>query len=207
MIPDDILEQLNAQGVALDEEQHAKLAAFSELMMKWNKTYNLTAIRDAHEVLIKHIVDSLVVGPYLEVSRCLDVGSGGGLPGIPLAILKPDTHFTLLDTNGKKTRFIQQAIIQLRLKNVEVAHARVEKWSPAEPFDAIISRAFASLNDFVTLSQNHLTADGRFYAMKGQRPSEEMKALPAKMKIVAEHELHVPRLDATRYLIEITSHE
>lgn len=207
MIPADILRQLSEQGIELDDEQHEKLIAFSELMIKWNKTYNLTAIRDANEVLIKHIVDSLVVGPYLNVKRCLDVGSGGGLPGMPLAILKPDTHFTLLDTNGKKTRFIQQAIIQLRLENVVVAHARVEKWSPAEPFDAIISRAFASLNDFVSLSHQHLTTDGRFYAMKGQRPSEEMKALPANMKIVAEHELHVPRLDATRYLIEIIPHE
>lgn len=207
MIPAEILQQLRLQGVELDDEQISKLIAFSELIIKWNKTYNLTAIRDAHEVLIKHIVDSLVVGPYLNINRCLDVGSGGGLPGIPLAILKPQMHFTLLDTNGKKTRFIQQTIIELRLKNVAVAHARVEKWSPTEPFDAIISRAFASLYDFVSLSHQHLTADGRFYAMKGQRPSEEMSALPANMKIVAEHELHVPRLDATRYLIEISSHE
>lgn len=207
MIPDDVLHQLSEKGVHLEDEQHNQLIAFSELIIKWNKTYNLTAIREPNEVLIKHIVDSLVVAPYLDARRCLDVGSGGGLPGMPLAILMPDTQFTLLDTNGKKTRFIQQAIIQLGLKNVEVAHTRVEKWSPVEPFDAIISRAFASLGDFVSLSHRHLGISGRFYAMKGQRPSEEMKALPDNMKIVAEHELHVPRLDATRYLIEIISHE
>ncbi len=189
----------------MTETQLIQLQTYVDLLIKWNKTYNLTAIKTANDILPLHLFDSLAVAPYLKGDCILDVGSGGGLPGIPLAILQPDRRFTLLDTVGKKTRFMQQVVIELKLPNVSVVQARVESWSPQKSFDAIISRAFASVQDFVTLTAKHLQPEGSFYAMKGRYPKDELIALPQGFYVVAEHELDVPQLDAERYLIEIKS--
>ncbi|TXH66529.1 MAG: 16S rRNA (guanine(527)-N(7))-methyltransferase RsmG, partial [Thiothrix sp.] len=143
-------------GLALSDQQDQQLQQYLELLQRWNKVYNLTAVRDPEQMLPLHLWDSLSIVPFIQAQTCLDVGSGAGLPGIPLAILRPTQHFTLLDTNGKKTRFIQQAALELGLANVEVVQTRVEQWQPEQKFAAIISRAFASLADFVTVSGEHL---------------------------------------------------
>ncbi len=204
MIKQQLEVGVSALGLTLSEKQLAQLQTYVELLMRWNKVYNITAIRDVKQILPLHLFDSLAVTPFLQGSRCLDVGSGGGLPGIPLAIMCPEQAFVLLDTVGKKTRFMQQAVIQIALPHVSIVQSRVESWSPETAFDAIISRAFASLHDFVALSARHLKPDGRLYAMKGRYPAEELTQLPAGFQVIAEHKLEVPQLDAERFLIEIT---
>lgn len=196
---------LESLGCLMGAPQLEQLETYVDLLIKWNKTYNLTAIKTPDDILPLHLFDSLAVAPYLKGNHFLDVGSGGGLPGIPLAILQPDRKFTLLDTVGKKTRFMQQAVIELKLPNVSVVQARVESWSPEKPFDAIISRAFSSVHDFVTLTAKHLQPQGSLYAMKGRYPKDELMTLPQGYCVAAEHKLDVPQLDAERYLIEITS--
>ncbi|WML89783.1 16S rRNA (guanine(527)-N(7))-methyltransferase RsmG [Thiothrix lacustris] len=187
----------------MDAHETQLLNRYLQLLQRWNKVYNLTAVRDPAEMQSLHIADSISVAPYLRGETCLDVGSGAGLPGIPLAILQPERHFTLLDTNGKKTRFIQQAVLELGLKNVTVIQTRVESWQPAGHFDAIISRAFASLRDFVTFTGKHAGENGILYAMKGRYPASELAELPMGWQMTAQHPLHVPGLDAERHLLEL----
>lgn len=194
---------LESLACSMSEAQVKQLQAYVDLLIKWNKTYNLTAIKTPNDMLPLHLFDSLAIAPYLQGDSFLDVGSGGGLPGIPLAILHPHREFTLLDTVGKKTRFMQQAVIELKLPNVSVVQARVESWTPDHSFDAIISRAFSSLEDFVLLTAKHLHLHGSLYAMKGRYPKDELMALPQGYNLVAAHKLEVPQLDAERYLIEI----
>lgn len=196
---------LAALDCGANDEQIAKLKLYVSLLQRWNKTYNLTAIRDPLEMIPAHIFDSLVVAPYLEGSNCLDVGSGAGLPGIPLAILQPERQFTMLDTNGKKTRFIQQAIIELGLKNASVVQSRIEQWKPPQLFDAIISRAFASIVDFVDGSAMHLAENGALYAMKGQFPASELAELPDDYVLESQHALKVPSLVGERHLLKIVT--
>ena len=184
-------------------EQQQQLQHYLQLLQRWNKVYNLTAVRDPAQMQIVHLDDSLSVAPFLRGETCLDVGSGAGLPGIPLAIVQPQRQFTLLDTNGKKTRFMQQAVLELGLKNVKVVQTRVESWQPAAPFDAIISRAFASLHDFVTFTGKHVAENGILYAMKGRYPVSELAELPAGWQLIAQHPLHVPGLEAERHLLEL----
>jgi len=179
------------------------LKQYVAMLDRWNKTYNLTSVRDPKDMVPLHIFDSLVIAEHIKGENCLDVGSGGGLPTIPLAIMQPLRQFTALDTNGKKTRFIQQAVIELGLKNVQVEHVRVENWKPEIKFDAVISRAFASIYDFVTSSSNHLEDNGVLYAMKGQYPTSEMQALPSGFNLERSHKLDVPFVDGERYLLEI----
>jgi len=198
------LEELNA---SMTDTQVKQLQAFVDMLMRWNKVYNLTAITDADDILRLHIFDSLAVAPFIKGDHFLDVGSGGGLPGIPLAILNPERQFTLLDKVGKKARFMRQAAIELKLPNVSVEQTRVESWSSAMVFDAIISRAFSSVADFVSLTGKHLHKQGSLYAMKGRYPIDELAQLPQQYRIVAEHKLQVPQLDAERYLIEIKHKE
>lgn len=183
--------------------QQEKLQGYLQLLQRWNKVYNLTAVRDPAQMQVLHIDDSLSIAPYLQGETCLDVGSGAGLPGIPLAIVQPDRQFTLLDTNGKKTRFMQQAVLELGLQNVVVIQARVEGWRPPACFDAVISRAFASLNDFVTFTGKHACENAILYAMKGRYPLSELAELPEGWKVRAQHSLHVPGLDAERHLLEL----
>nr|CAA6803880.1 MAG: rRNA small subunit 7-methylguanosine (m7G) methyltransferase GidB [uncultured Thiotrichaceae bacterium] len=194
------VEQL---GIELDFRQQEQLQQYLQLLQRWNKVYNLTAVRDPEQMLPLHLWDSLSVAALVCGENCLDVGSGAGLPGIPLAVLYPERQFTLLDTNGKKTRFIQQATSELRLDNVQVVHERVEQWQPDRKFAAIISRAFASLVDFVTVSAAHLQDDGVLYAMKGRYPEQELIGLPEGWVLAQSHPLDVPGLDAERHLLEL----
>jgi len=186
-----------------DESQLIQLKQYVELLNRWNKTYNLTAVRDLKDMIPLHIFDSLILAELIKGNSCLDVGSGAGLPSIPLAIIQADRQFTALDTNGKKTRFIQQAVIELGLKNVKVVQARIENWQPEDKFDAIISRAFASIHDFITSSSKHLAEDGILYAMKGQFPEAEMQYLPKDFVLHKTHQLDVPYVDGERHLLEI----
>lgn len=187
----------------MNQVQQQKLQHYLQLLQRWNKVYNLTAVRDPQQMQLLHIDDSLGVAPYIHGATCLDVGSGAGLPGIPLAIIQPERQFTLLDTNGKKTRFMQQAVLELGLQNVTVVQTRVESWQPTHCFDAIISRAFASLHDFVSFTGKHACENGILYAMKGRYPDSELAELPADWKVTAQHEVHVPGLDAERHLLEL----
>ncbi len=180
-----------------------QLQHYLQLLQRWNKVYNLTAVRDPAQMQLLHIDDSLSVASFIRGETCLDVGSGAGLPGIPLAIIQPERQFTLLDTNGKKTRFMQQAVLELGLKNVQVVQTRVESWQPEHCFDAIISRAFASLYDFVTFTGKHACENGILYAMKGRYPETELAELPQGWKLVAKHSLHVAGLEAERHLLEL----
>ena len=191
-------------GLTLNTQQDQQLQQYLELLQRWNKVYNLTAVRDPAQMLTLHLWDSLSVVPFIAAEHCLDVGSGAGLPGIPLAIMRPQQQFTLLDTNGKKTRFIQQAALELGLTNLNVVQKRVEQWQPEQQFAAIISRAFASLADFVTVSGLHLQAQGRLYAMKGRYPESEIAELPQGWSVACSHQLRVPGLEAERHLLELT---
>jgi 16S rRNA (guanine527-N7)-methyltransferase len=187
-----------------DEKQLKQLKQYVEMLERWNKTYNLTSVREPKDMIPLHIFDSLVVANHIKGENCLDVGSGAGLPTIPLAIMQSERQFMSLDTNGKKTRFVQQAIIELGLKNTSVSQARVEKWETQQKFDSVISRAFASVLDFVTTSSNHLSEKGRLYAMKGQFPEGEMQYLPKQYKLVNNIRLDVPFVDGERHLLEIS---
>jgi 16S rRNA (guanine527-N7)-methyltransferase len=196
--------------VALSDAQRGKLLDYLSLLAKWNAVYNLTAIRDPRQMLIQHILDSLAIVPALAKrgpSAALDVGSGGGLPGIVMAIALPEWQVTLNDIVHKKTAFQSQAKVQLGLSNLSVVTGRVENLRPGievpGKFEVIVSRAFAELSDFVTLAR-HLVADnGRIWAMKGIRPDAEISRLPAGASVLGVERLHVPMLDAERHLIEI----
>ena len=186
-------------GLDLPAEAQHKLLAFRDLLLKWNKTYNLTALRDPEQAVSHHLLDSLAILPHVGDGALLDVGSGGGLPGIPLAIARPALSVTMVDTVQKKATFLQQAAIELGLKNVTAHHARVEEMNGQ--FAQISSRAFAELKLFIELTRHLLAPGGRWLAMKGIRPDDEIAALPAG--IVVDHiiPLSVPGLDAERHLI------
>lgn len=186
-------------------QQLDQLKRYVALLYRWNKTYNLTAIREPHQMIPLHIFDSLAAAPYILGHHCLDVGSGGGLPGIPLAIMQPQRIFTLLDTNGKKTRFMQQAAIELGLNNINVVQIRVENWQPQEKFDTIISRAFASIIDFVDASSHHLSKNGQMLAMKGQFPESELSLLSNEFIVEYSKTLLIPEVSGKRCLIKIIS--
>ncbi|WP_027793076.1 16S rRNA (guanine(527)-N(7))-methyltransferase RsmG [Paraburkholderia acidipaludis] len=204
-------EGAQALGVELNERQHEQLLDYVTLLAKWNAVYNLTAIRDPRQMLIQHILDSLSILPHLpsrESAAVLDVGSGGGLPGIVLAIARPDWSVTLNDIVHKKTAFQSQAKAELGLTNLSVITGRVESLRPGvevpKKFDLIVSRAFADLADFVTLAR-HLVADGgAIWAMKGVRPDGEVERLPDGAQVAQTIRLEVPMLDAERHLLEVT---
>ena len=190
---------LAALGIDLPDATQQQLLAFRDLLLKWNKTYNLTALRDPAQAISHHLLDSLAILPYVGDGALLDVGSGGGLPGIPLAIARPQLSVRMVDTVQKKATFLQQAAIQLGLKNVAVDHARVEELSGQHA--QISSRAFAELKLFVELTRHLLAPDGRWLAMKGVRPDDEIAALPANIVVDRIVPLSVPGLDAERHLI------
>lgn len=194
---------LAALKITLPAESEARLLEFVELLMRWNQAYNLTAVRDPAEMVVKHLLDSLAVLPYVTRGPVEDVGAGAGLPGIPLAIALPDTRFILLDSNGKKTRFMTQAAASLKLRNVEVVQARAEGYRPVEPFATVLSRAFASLGEFLKLAGHGCAAGGRLLAMKGAHPKDELQGLPPGFRVLGVHPLKVPGLDAERCLVEI----
>lgn len=194
---------LKTLGVTLPEGGEARLAGFAELLLQWNKAYNLTAVRDPAEVLTKHLLDSLAVLPFVQGSPVLDVGTGAGLPGIPLALALPDTRFVLLDSNGKKTRFITHAAAVLPLPNVAALQARIEDYRPEMPFATVLSRAFASLGDFLALAGHACAPGGRLLAMKGAPDQAELRDLPPGFRLRGVHPLKVPGLDAERCVVEI----
>jgi len=198
-------EGLAGLGLDLPAAVQARLLAYVALLKKWNATYNLTAIRDEAEMVTQHLLDSLSVLPALQElalagRRWADIGSGAGLPGIPLAIVRPDLDMTLVEAVAKKSAFQRQAKIELGLANLTVVNRRVEEL-PGGAFDAVISRAFADLADFVRLAGHLPTPDGRLYAMKGQLPEDEIGRLPQAWAVVDCIRLSVPGLDAQRHLI------
>ncbi|WP_174876070.1 16S rRNA (guanine(527)-N(7))-methyltransferase RsmG [Vogesella oryzae] len=202
----DITTGLAAIGLELSEQQINLLEGYLGLLAKWNQTYNLTAIREEERMVSYHLLDSLTLVPQLDGgTRLLDVGSGGGMPGIPAAIARPDLHVVLLDANHKKTTFLRQAAIELKLPNVEVITGRVEAYQPEQKFDRITSRAFAELGDFVKLSRHLLAADGQFVAMKGVYPYEEIAQLPEGFAVSEVRPLQVPGLDAERHLVRVVA--
>ena len=196
-----LAQGLAVMGLEVPAAAQEKLLAYAALLEKWNKTYSLTALRGADKAVSHHLLDSLAVLPHVPAGTLLDVGSGGGMPGIPLAIVLPELAVTLLDSNSKKTAFLRQAAIELRLSNVNVHCGRVEQYHPSLPFSAITSRAFAELADFVVLSRHLLAADGVWLAMKGVRPEAEIAALPAGVRVRAVHPLQVPGVEGERHVV------
>ncbi len=193
---------LDELGLSVDESRRERLLALVGLLHKWNRAYNLTAVRDPEEMVTKHLLDSAAVLPFVTGPTVLDVGAGPGLPGLVLAILAPDLRVTLLDSNGKKVRFQRQAVMELGLANVSPVQARVEAFTPpAGGFDQVISRAFASLQDFVTLSESLPSVDGQWLAMKGPAVEDELGGLPDDVAAVACHELKVPFEAGSRRLV------
>ncbi|MFI8431725.1 16S rRNA (guanine(527)-N(7))-methyltransferase RsmG, partial [Pseudomonas sp. NPDC078863] len=188
-------------GIELTQTQHELLLGYLALLIKWNQAYNLTAVRDPDEMVSRHLLDSLSVMSFIENGRWLDVGSGGGMPGIPLAILYPGSQVTCLDSNGKKTRFLTQVKLELKLDNLQVIHSRVEAFQPAQPFNGIISRAFSSMENFTNWTRHLGDADTRWLAMKGVHPADELVALPADFKLDSEHALAVTRCQGPRPLL------
>lgn len=186
-------------GIELPAEAQQKLLAFRDLLLKWNKTYNLTALRDPDQAVSHHLLDSLAILPHVGDGPLLDVGSGGGLPGIPLAIARPELSVSMVDTVQKKATFLQQAAIELGLGNVQAHHARVEEMQGQ--YAQISSRAFAEIGLFISLTRHLLAPGGRWLAMKGVRPDDELKALPGDIIVEAVIPLRVPGLDAERHLI------
>jgi len=204
----DNLEQQLADGlVALsldtDTAAHTRLLALVQLLAKWNKTYNLTAVRQPRDMVTRHLLDSLAIYPYLRGPRILDVGTGPGLPGIPLALICPEWQFTLLDSNGKKTRFVTQALAELELPNAGVVQSRIEAYHATEHFHTITSRAFTSIAGMVSGSQHLLAEGGRFLLMKGVYPEAELAEMPLGFELEAVHKLTVPGLDAERCVLVI----
>lgn len=196
-------EGLVQMGISLTVPQQLQLLAFVDLLKKWNSTYNLTALRDEQSVINHHILDSLTLLPYVTKARGLiDVGSGGGMPGIPIAIARPDLPVALLDANSKKTSFLQQAAIELGLSNVQVITGRVEAMV-GEQFDVITSRAFAELADFVSITRQLMAKGGCWAAMKGVYPYEEIAQLPDNVTVVGVDKLEVPNLGAERHMVII----
>ncbi|MDR5902917.1 MULTISPECIES: 16S rRNA (guanine(527)-N(7))-methyltransferase RsmG [Halomonas] len=193
---DEGLKQLE---ISVDPEQRRQLLALVGLLHKWNRAYNLTAIRSAEEMVSRHLLDSAAVLPYVSGRTLLDVGAGPGFPGLVLAILKPELRVTLLDSNGKKVRFQRQAAMELGLTNVTPEQARIEAFE--ERYDQVISRAFASLGDFVALTRERVVAGGQWLAMKGPAVDEELAELPVEITPVARHRLEVPFDVGTRLLV------
>ena len=198
-----ILESgLTALNLPYTPEQIDHLLAFIKLIAKWNKAYNLTAVRNNEDMARLHILDSLAILPYIEGKRVIDIGTGAGLPGIPLAIFLPEVEFVLLDSNAKKTRFVQQVILELKLKNVSVIHSRAEDYQPELGFDSVTTRAFSSLPDMVKMTAHLLNPNGVILAMKGQIPEAELAEIKTTATLIP---ISVPEVEAERCLVRISS--
>jgi len=201
-VAERIREGLAAMGVSVPDAASHRMQAHLDLIAKWNRVHNLTAVRETEQMVVLHLLDSLSLLPHLGAARSvIDVGSGPGFPGVPIAIARPDLEVTLLDSSHKKCTFLEQAKAELRLANVSVACERVEQWKPPRRFDAVVSRAFADLSDFITQSQHLVAPGGRFLAMKGVYPFEEIARVPASHRVAQVVELAVPTLDAKRHLV------
>lgn len=184
----------------LGAAQVDKLLSYLELLARWNRTYNLTAVRDPEEMVSRHLLDSLAILPWVGEGRLLDAGTGAGLPGVPLAIARPALEVTALDSSGKKIRFLNQVRRELRLANLHPVQARLESFEPGQSFDAIVSRAFASLSDFAAAARP-LAGSARLLAMKGRYPRDELEALPEWLIVDSIERLEVPGLQEDRHLV------
>ena len=198
-----LAEGIAGLGLTLPEQTQLRLLDYLALLQKWNRTYNLTAVREPSKMVGHHLLDSLAVAPHVTGRTIVDVGSGAGLPGIPLALALPQASVTLLESSHKKAAFLQQAKIELKLDNVVVACERVETWQPGGTFEMVISRAFSDLAEFVTLAGRHVAPGGRLAAMKGIYPHEEVTHLPAGWRLQEAIALTVPGLRAQRHLLLI----
>jgi 16S rRNA (guanine527-N7)-methyltransferase len=196
-----LVDGIAALGLKLPSRAVADLLRYTSLLEKWNRVYNLTAIRERSRLVSHHLLDSLAVVPLLPAGRLVDVGSGAGLPGIPLAIARPESAVTLLDSNHKKGAFLRQAVLELGLENIQVTIARAEEWEPAQRFDVAVSRAFSDLSGFIEASAHLLKPDGVFAAMKGVYPDEELTQLPVGITLESVTALSVPGLRAARHLV------
>ncbi len=199
-----IARAVASMGLQVPTGAAGRLDAYVNLLAKWNRVYNLTAVRNRDAVVIRHILDSLAILPWLQGPRVLDVGSGAGLPGIPLAIARPHVHFSLLDCNQKRTRFLIQTVVDLRLDNVEVIRCRVEDYRPDAPFESVVSRAFAALSDMLLVAGRLCAMGGRILAMKGLCPQVELAEIPPDYALVGVYPLEIPGLNATRQLVHMT---
>lgn len=212
MIPADakllasLQQHLASLSLEVDAGKQHDLIAFVQLIDKWNKAYNLTSVRDPQEMLVKHILDSIVVAPHLKGQHFIDVGTGPGLPGIPLAIMLPQCQFVLLDSLGKRIRFIKQAAHELGLTNIVAVQSRVEEFVPSRPFDGVLSRAFASVKDMLHWCQHLVDSQGVFIALKGQFPADEIQQMPPQFRLGEVIRLEVPGLQAERHLVTIHKH-
>jgi len=201
-LQDTFNQKCQNSGIDLLSEQSERLLNYLSLLLKWNKAFNLTAITNPKEALDLHLLDSVVVSPAIkDYSSLLDVGTGGGLPGIPLAILNPEKQFTLLDTNGKKTRFLKQVVYELGLDNVTVINQRVQDFKNQSGYACILSRAFASLSDMVVWTEHLLAEGGHWLAMKGQYPQQELDELPETTELVKANEVKLPGVNASRWFV------
>ncbi len=203
-----IFKRTLASGIAdmnlqISEEKQDAMLAYISLLNRWNKAFNLTAVRDQAEMIPRHLLDSLSVSAYLQGSKILDVGTGAGLPGIPLAIVHPELQFTLLDSNGKKIRFVRQAVMELGLKNVQAEQLRVEAYKPPFMFDTVVTRAFAALSEIVDLTSHLLSPTGCLLAMKSRQTQDELAASDLQNRSVEVIQLQVPQLDGERYAVLI----
>lgn len=194
---------LEQMALPLSATVQEKLLAYVGLLAKWSRVYNLTAVRDPAEMVTRHLLDSLSVAPHLRGPRVLDVGSGAGLPGIPLALAKPEWQFVLLDSNGKKTRFITQSCIELGLANVSVVSCRIEDYRPEVLFDSVISRAFSELSAMLTATGRLCGPEGVLLAMKGEYPVAELAGVPLGFVVQGVEVLQVPGLDAQRHVVRV----
>lgn len=201
---------LESLGISSSEESSdeikRQLKAFIDLLYKWNRVYNLTAIRDKQKMVVHHILDSLSVAPFVTGVDVLDVGSGAGLPGVPLALISPKRQFVLIDSNAKKTRFLQQVKAELGLTNLTIETVRVENYQPAKTFDTVLSRAFSSISQFLCAAGARCKPSGVIIAMKGEYPEAELQAIPAGYSAKAVLAIHVPFLDAQRHIVQIVPH-
>lgn len=194
---------LEALSLSLDDTQRHQLVGYVERLNKWNKAYNLTSVRDPEDMVTKHLLDALAVAPYLRGQYIVDVGTGPGLPGIPLAIAFPDKAFTLVDSLGKRVRFMTQCVHELGIKNVLPVHSRIEDHVPVQKYDIVISRAFASLKDMLHWCQHLVDSQGSYLAMKGQVTSEELNEVSDYYSIKYIERLHVPELVGERHVVSI----
>ena len=195
---------INSLGIDCTSQQLEKLLTYLELLERWNKAYNLTAIRDPIQMVRLHLLDSLAIHPYIQAGReIIDVGTGPGLPGIPLAILNPNINFTLLDSNGKKTRFLFQAISDLSLENAREVNQRVENYQSQKPYDIVLSRAFSAISDMLNQCDHLVSDTGCFLAMKGKKPDSELSQITKDYKVVDLSQINVPHIESERHLIKI----
>ena len=192
-----------AQGIALEPAPAAAMMKLMDELVDWNRRVNLTAITEPEDIVDKHLLDSLSIQPHLRGRRIADIGTGAGFPGIPLALVNPKRHFTLIEATGKKVAFVRHALTLLGASNAEVIQARSETWKPKAPFDCVIARALGKLGDFIRVAGHLCARDGRMLAMKGRHPTAEMDELPHGWKVAAVHELDVPGLAAARCVVEL----